>query len=221
VDKCEQEPLQAYKTNAIGAKNVAIAAQRFDSLMVYISTDYVFDGKKGDFYTEFDSVNPINIYGETKLQGENFVRQILNRHLIIRTSWLFGSYRNNYISYWSNGIIKKEKIVVVDDQYGCPTYVKDLAECIKILVLKNKLGLYHITNSGGCSRLDVVKEIFFILGQEFDLKKVELVSPQKVFKKALRPRDTRLKNFVWEIEELPKIHSWQEAVKEFLKETKF
>jgi len=218
VDKCEEDPISAYKINSIGTKNVAIAAQKFDSLMVYISTDYVFDGEKKDFYTEFDKVRPINVYGETKLQGENFVKQFLNRYLIIRTSWLFGKNRDNYITCWYNSIVKNEKPVVVERQFGSPTYTKDLSEYIKNLIFKNKIGLYNVVNKGGCSRLEVLEEIYKNLGVEFDLKKIDVVEAKKIFKKAKRPIDTRLKDFVLELEGEVKIRSWREALKDFLKE---
>lgn len=218
VDKCETSPIDAYRVNSIGTKNIAISCNRFDSLMVYISTDYVFDGNKGAPYTEFDSPNPINVYGKTKLLGETFVQEIAPRYLIIRSSWLFGKNKKNYLETWYNKIISKEFPISVVKQYGSPTYTKDLAEYIKILIEKNRLGLYHITNSGYAERVDIVKEIFNFVGEEFSEKKISLVEPETVFKNARRPKDSRLNNFVLELENLPKLPSWQDALKNYLKE---
>ncbi len=216
VDFCEENSDLAYRVNTIGVKNVAIAAQKFDSLLVYLSTDYVFDGKKGKEYTEFDLCCPLNVYGETKLQGENFVRQILNRYLIIRTSWMFGKNRKNYISYWYTCVSKGQKPIIVDGQVGSPTYSKDLAQNICYLIKENKIGLYNVTNLEGTDRLTVFKEMCKIIGVEFNIKNICLKPANDVFKKAVRPMDTRLDNFIWKLEDLPKIRSWKDAIRDYI-----
>lgn len=218
VDKCEDEPQVAYKVNVIGTKNVAIAAQKYDSLLVFVSTDYVFDGEKKEEYTEFDEPSPINIYGKTKLEAEKIVRELCGRFLITRTAWLFGRNRENFVSYWYKNILEDKSIKVVKSQCGSPTYSKNLAERIKFLVYNNKLGLYHLTNKGHATRVEVVKEICSFLRKKFDEKKVEILEPEEVFRGAKRPKNIVLRNFVWELENLPEVVSWQNALKDYLKE---
>ncbi len=215
VDHCEKNPEIAYKVNSIGTRNICLACQRFDTILCYISTDYVFDGENTpeDGYKEDDKPNPINVYGKTKYLGEFYVKHLLNKFYIVRTAWLFGKNRENFVSYVLNSIKNSTEINVVD-QVGSPTYTKDLSEAISFLIEKSAFGIYHITNSEKCSREEIIEEIFKILNKK--TKVVKKSAKEMYF--ALRPKNSCLNNFFWNLQSFPKIRTWKEALKEFVKE---
>lgn len=158
----------AYEINTMGPMNLAIICKQYGVKLVHISTDYVFDGQKG-FYTEDDKPNPINIYGRSKLFGERAIMRIMTpgTYYIIRTSWLYSKYNNNFFGKITSSLLSGEKVYVVEDQIGCPTYAPDLAKFI-VDIVENKGhsdgGIYHFTNLGIASRYDVAKEIERTLG---------------------------------------------------------
>ena len=160
VDKAESEPDLAFLINAIGTRNIAIAADRNQSKLVYISTDYVFDGKSTKPYHEFSPVSPINTYGSSKLAGEMMVRYFHSKFFIVRTSWVFGMYGNNFVKTMLQLSKEKDQLKVVNDQIGCPTYTVDLSTCIVQLMKTNKYGIYHVCNTGSCTWFEFAKEIF-------------------------------------------------------------
>ncbi|MBI3354298.1 MAG: dTDP-4-dehydrorhamnose reductase, partial [Nitrospirae bacterium] len=214
VDDCESNINLAYRVNAIGTRNVAVACQRIDASMVYISTDYVFDGAKNTPYIEFDSANPLSVYGKTKLAGEEFVRQMLNRFYIIRTSWLYGEGGTNFVDTIINKAKTEKVLKIVDDQFGSPTYTKDLADKIGEIIDRERYGIYHITNSGSCSWFEFAKKIVDIshIGhiKLISIKSSELNRPAK------RPANSVLQNFMLELEGIPLLRSWEEAVREYV-----
>lgn len=214
VDFCERNSELAFQVNSLGTRNVAIACQRFDTALCYVSTDYVFDGKntpkKG--YRETDTPNPINIYGKTKYFGEKYVEHLLNKFYIVRTSWLFGSYRKNFVSYTIDGVKNGKGINVCNDQCGSPTYTHHLSITISKLIEKPLYGIYHLTNTGGGERLEIVEEIFKLLKKS--TKIIEKARKELYF--AERPRDTRLDNYIWQLDGFEKLPTWQEALKEYI-----
>ena len=166
VDGCEQNPEIAYKVNVDGTKNIAAACKEIGAKLIYISTDFVFDGKKKTPYSENDKPNPLSVYGKTKLQGEEAVKKLPD-YIIIRTSWLFGdgpafakasAGKQNFVQTILKLVEEKDEIKVVNDQIGSPTYALDLAEAIYQLI-KNCSGIYHISNSGQCSWHQFAQEI--------------------------------------------------------------
>ena len=219
VDDCESNINLAYRVNAIGTRNVAMACQRIDASMVYISTDYVFDGTKNAPYIEFDAANPISIYGKTKLAGEEFVRQILNRFYIIRTSWLYGEGGVNFVDTIINKAKTEKELKIVNDQRGSPTYTKDLADKIDEIISRERYGIYHVTNSGSCSWFEFAKKIIDITNighiRLISIKSSELNRPAK------RPANSVLQNFMLELEGIPLLRSWEEAVREYIEKTGF
>ncbi|TSC93647.1 MAG: dTDP-4-dehydrorhamnose reductase [Candidatus Berkelbacteria bacterium Athens1014_28] len=160
VDKAEVEKELAQKINVDGAKNLALAAKKIGALIIHISTDFVFDGKKGTPYVETDQPNPLSIYGETKYQSELAVSKNADKFYIFRTSWLFSEFGKNFVKTMIKLGREKDQIKVVNDQIGSPTYAFDLAETMKkIIELQPKFGLYHFSNSGSCSWFDFAKKI--------------------------------------------------------------
>jgi len=174
VDDCEDEVSKAFWVNAFAVRNLAQVCADLDCMLVHISTDYVFDGKKREPYTEEDLPNPINVYGTSKLAGEHFVQAICPKHLIIRTSGLYGKAGSsgkggNFVETMIRLAEEGKSIRVVADQVLGPTYTKDLAERLGELVRTGAHGLYHVTNSGQCSWYEFAREIFELLSLRPDL----------------------------------------------------
>ena len=162
VDKAETESEKAFEINAIGAKNLAQVCNDHDAILIHVSTDFVFDGEKNEPYTETDVANPISVYGASKLQGEVEIQQALKEYFIIRTSWLYSEYGNNFMKTMLRLAETRDGISVVSDQIGTPTYAGDLAEIIiQIINTKTeKYGIYHYSNEGVASWFEFAKEIF-------------------------------------------------------------
>ncbi len=162
VDKAESEQEKAYLVNVIGPKNLAIACQKTGSTLVHISTDFVFDGSNEKPYLETDVTNPIGVYGQTKLEGETEIASNCRKHYIIRTSWVYSQFGNNFMKTMLRLSQERTELNVVSDQIGTPTNAVDLAEAIiKIIKSKNKeYGIYNFSNEGICSWYDFAVEIF-------------------------------------------------------------
>jgi dTDP-4-dehydrorhamnose reductase len=167
VDKAESEPDKAKLINVEGAKNIAEACKEFDTKLIHISTDFVFDGSKNTPYKEIDLPNPKGVYGQTKLDGEKAIQEVISNYFIIRTSWVYSQFANNFMKTMLRLASEREAISVVNDQIGTPTNAVDLAEAlIQIILTDNKqpttknYGIYHFSNVGNCSWYDFAKEIF-------------------------------------------------------------
>jgi dTDP-4-dehydrorhamnose reductase len=159
VDECETQPDQAYRGNVLATKNVVNGCQAVDAGLVYISTDYVFDGKNKEPYREYDRCCPNSVYGITKSQGEEIVKAHLSRFYIARTAWLFGDVGQNIVRTVLKLASEHSELRFVNDQFGCPTYAMDLAVAIGKLIRTEAYGIYHITNEGSCSWYEFVKDI--------------------------------------------------------------
>lgn len=171
VDLCESEQDKAYRMNAFGPKYLAEAAQKNGAKLVHISTDYVFDGRNDKPYTEEDTPNPISVYGKSKLAGEEFVRQLCQRHFIIRVAWLYGEGRNFIKTMLS--LAKNNNIIrVVADQYGTPTSAYEVAKVIIYLMETDDYGIYHATCEGYTSWYDFAVAIFDEAGIEADIEPI-------------------------------------------------
>jgi dTDP-4-dehydrorhamnose reductase len=159
VDGCEKDPERAHEVNCLGAENVALAARSAGSRLVFLSTDYVFDGSKTTPYTPSDRVSPINVYGRAKAEAEQRIREILPECCIVRTSWLFGAVGRCF----PNSILElaqaRKNLSVVDDQRGCPTWNRDLARAIIQLVRLGARGIVHVTNLGDCTWYEFSKAL--------------------------------------------------------------
>lgn len=221
VDGAESDQEQAYRINSLGTRNIALSCQRFDAALIYISTDYVFDGRNTKPYAEIDKPDPLGAYAKSKYWGELYTQWLVNRFMIIRSSWLFGKNGNNFVEAIRSQIKTKHGLKVVNDQFGSPTYTVDLALAIKrLLVINYQLstglyGIWHITNSGSCSWFDFAREIVEQLGAKED---VAPVSTQQVCRPAVRPKNSVLENFNWKLHNFPLLPTWQDALKRYLKQ---
>lgn len=214
VDGCELDPENAYRVNALGSRNIAAAAAKTGAKMVYISTDYVFDGKSRRPYTEFDPANPINVYGRSKLAGELYVSNLLNKYFIVRTSWLYGKYGTNFVKTMLRMAGEKTELTVVDDQVGTPTYAEDLAKFIIDLLPTELYGIYHASNTGCCSWFQFARAIFEAAG--LDNTKISPISTSRLKRPAPRPAYSVLDHFCIRLEGLPDLRPWEEALQEYL-----
>ncbi|NJE26458.1 dTDP-4-dehydrorhamnose reductase [Thermococcus sp. MV5] len=220
VDDAELYPEKAFQVNAIGALNVARIANEIGAINVYISTDYVFDGTKGDPYTEEDVPNPLNVYGLSKYAGEIFTRNYSRKYYIIRVASLYGKAGasgkgGNFVEFMIQKAKKGEEIRVVDGMFMSPTYTKDVAMTLKeFLKLKPELGVYHMVNEGYCSWYEFTKAIFEILGWGIEVKPIKAGELKRLAK---RPQFSALKNK--KLEKLGlKMKYWKDALRDYLKE---
>ncbi|MGM0239183.1 dTDP-4-dehydrorhamnose reductase [Enterococcus sp. AZ103] len=213
VDKAEEEGKELdEKINVEGTRNVAEAAKAVDATLVYISTDYVFDGKKKDgMYKEDDVKNPLSEYGRTKLLGEQAVQEIMDKYYIIRTSWVFGLYGHNFIFTMQKLAETHDKLTVVNDQFGRPTWTRTLAEFMHFVIEKHAdYGVYHLSNENSCSWYEFAKEIL----KDTDVD-VQPVTSAEYPQKATRPQYSVMD--LSKAEALGfKIPTWQEALSQFI-----
>jgi dTDP-4-dehydrorhamnose reductase/dTDP-4-dehydrorhamnose 3,5-epimerase len=217
VDKAEDEKEFCYAVNVEGTRNIAAAAQAIDAKMVYISTDYVFDGKGTEPHSEDTLTNPINYYGYTKEQGEEVVRELLEKHFTIRTSWVYGKNGNNFVKTMLKLAQSKDEINVVNDQIGAPTYTKDLAILICDMLQTTKYGTYHGVNEGYCSWYEFAKAIFEKAGVAI---KVNPIHSADYPTKAQRPLNSRLSKSNLDKNGFKRLPQWEDALRRYLKEIK-
>jgi len=215
VDYCEAHPDENYRVNAFGAENIAIASLNSGAVLLYISTDYVFDGMKKNPYLEFDKTNPLNHYGCAKLAGENFVKSILNTYFIVRTSWLYSRGGKNF----PEAILKKARetgtLSVINDQYGAPTFTLDLSECIKSLIRTDYFGTYHATNAGICTWYDFAVELIKQSGMKSI--KIEPISSGEYSSPTKRPAYSVLENFCLKNRSIYEFRHYSEGIVDFFK----
>lgn len=212
VDLCEKEINLAYKVNSLGPKNLAICSEKVNAKFVQISTDYVFDGEDNNLYKEYSKTNPLNVYGHSKLLGEQFTQLFCYKHFIIRTSWLYGD-GNNFVKTMINLSKHQSEINVVNDQIGSPTSCKDLAICILNLINTEHYGIYHGSNNGQCSWYEFAKKIFEI--KNIDIKVNPITS--KDFKSEVkRPKFSVLDNFMLKLINLDNFRCFEDALKDYL-----
>jgi len=223
VDDCESNQDKAFLINALGARNVAVAAQELGAKLVHISTDYVFGGESEPRtapYTEFDTPTPPNLYGKSKLAGENLVRHLCTKHFIIRTSGLFGvagasGKGGNFVEIMLRLARERDELRVVNDQAFSPTYTRDLARKIAELINTEYYGIFHITNRDTCSWYEFTKEILRLAGLKTPV--IPITSDQYP-QKAKRPRYSVLDNYHLRLLGMDDMRSWQEALKDYMKE---
>jgi len=212
VDGCENNTDTAYKVNALGAKNLAISAEKVGAKLVHVSTDYIFNGLGEKPYNEYDSSDPQTVYGQSKLLGEKFVQQFSSKFFIFRTAWLYGE-GNNFVRTMLRLAVENDELNVVNDQIGSPTSTVDLAKAIIDLMETEHYGLYHATCEGKCSWYDFAKKIFEI--KNIDIK-VNPVSSDQFKRDAERPKYSVLDNYILKLIDQNNFRHWEESLKEYL-----
>lgn len=217
VDLCETDIENAYKINAIGPRNLAIACEKIGAKFVQVSTDYVFDGNIDRPYREDDNTCPNSIYGSSKLMGENFTKEFCSRHFIVRTAWLYGD-GNNFVRTMLKLSETNKEINIVNDQFGSPTSTVDLAKAIIELIHTEHYGTYHGTCEGKCSWYDFAQKIFEI--SNIDIK-VNPVTSEEYKRLAPRPAYSVLDNFMLKLVGLNSFRNWEDALIEYLNEEAF
>ena len=213
VDDCESHPEIAYRVNGEGTRHLALACRRLQIPMVYISTDYVFDGEKADPYVETDEPNPLNVYGWSKLQGERSVQELLRQFWIVRVSWLFGPLGKNFVRTIMEQARSGRSLRVVTDQMGAPTYTMDLAARLEAILTEPAApGVYHLSNGGYCSWFEFAREIVAQSG--LGETSITPIPASVLQRPARRPKNSRLgtiRNLA-----IGPPPSWQDALTRYL-----
>ena len=215
VDRAEHEKEICFNVNVKGTEYIAHACKEVDAKMVYISTDYVFEGVGETAYEVDDKAAPDNTYGITKYQGEEEVRKILNKYFIIRISWVFGINGNNFINTMMKLGESRSELSVVADQIGSPTFTYDTAPLICDMIATDKYGIYHATNEGYCSWADLAEYIFSVTGQKV---LVHHIKSEEYPTKASRPKNSRLSKASLDKAGFKRLPDWKDSVKRYINE---
>ena len=217
VDACEKQWDAAYRINAIGPRNLSIAANEVDAKMIHVSIDYVFEGNGNRPYTEFDTPNPVSAYGKTKLEGEKFVKEFAKKHFIFRTAWLYGDGKN-FVKTMLGLSEKYDEVNVVCDQQGSPTSAAELARVIRFFETTENYGTYHATCEGDTNWAAFAETIFARTGKK---TKVNHVTSEQYAKmnpaSAKRPAYSILDNYMMRLTSDCRMAEWQEALEEYLR----
>lgn len=220
VDKAEVEEDIVYNVNALGAKYIAEACKSINAKLIYISTDYVFEGTGNHAYEIDNEKKGLSIYGKTKSQGEDFVSNTIDEHFIVRISWVFGINGNNFIKTMLRlADMGKTELNVVNDQIGSPTYTKDLAVLLCDMIETNKYGIYHATNEGDISWYDFAVKIFELAKKSVKVNGVSTNDYLKIVPtQAIRPLNSRLSKQSLLDAEFNLLPTWEDALKRYLEE---
>lgn len=219
VENCEQDPLKAYAVNALGARNLALMARQLDAVLIHVSTDYVFDGSKKEPYLETDPALPLNVYGNTKLAGEAFIRGTTEKHFILRTSALYGRSPcrakggRNFIELMLKLARERDELRVVHDEVVSPTSTAQLAQQIVLLSRNDNFGLYHATAEGSCSWYEFAQKIFEIAKVKTNLL---VAGPNEFPAKVPRPKYSVLENYGLKTRGLNAFQTWEDGLRSYL-----
>ena len=214
VDQAEDEANLCMRVNADGTRNVALACRACGAKMVYISTDYVFSGTGCTPWEIDDPTGPLNVYGRSKLAGEQAVRELLEHYFIIRTSWVIGEHGNNFVKTMLRLAETHDCLRVVDDQIGSPTFTADLAPLLCDMLLTEKYGVYHATNEGFCSWAELAETVFRLSGEPAE---VEHVSTEEYGARAPRPKNSRLSKASLDAGGFAGLPAWETSLAALLK----
>ena len=219
VDGCESNPEKARQVNSLGPENLARASRKADAVLITISTDYVFDGQKEDFYTQRDKPIPISVYGKFKLEGEQRAQVEHARTIVVRTGYIFGPGGKNYLSNVVSRVERGERLKAINDYWGTPTYGRDLARRLRELAQLDLPGVYHVVNSGDGATFETFSvEALRLAGLSTDA--LEVINGDSLGRPAPRPRNSRLKCLVSDAIGLAPLPPWQESLAHFVSSDK-
>ncbi|MET3210900.1 UNVERIFIED_CONTAM: dTDP-4-dehydrorhamnose reductase [Paenibacillus sp. PvR008] len=221
VDAAETDVNGAYLVNASGTRNIALASAKVGAKLVYISTDYVFDGTAEHPYHEYDNTNPQSIYGKSKRAGEVLSQALSVRLFIVRTSWVYGLHGNNFVKTMLKLGSEKQQLKVVQDQKGSPTYTVDLARFLAELIRTEKYGIYHASNSGSCTWYEFAQAIFEEATDILDatiIARLEPCATDQFPRPAARPSNSVMEHIAIRTNGLNDLRHWREGLQDFLKE---
>lgn len=213
VDAAEENEELCRRVNSEGTRNIAVICKELDIRMIYISTDYVFDGEGERFWEPDDERAPKSVYGQTKYEGELAVQELLDKYFIVRIAWVFGVNGKNFVKTMLNLSQNHDTLRVVDDQFGSPTYTYDLARLLADMVQTDKYGVYHATNEGVCSWYEFACAIFREAGIKMN---VQPVSTQEYGAKAARPANSRMSKEKLTENGFERLPSWQDALRRYI-----
>ncbi|UFJ42537.1 dTDP-4-dehydrorhamnose reductase [Brevibacillus humidisoli] len=213
VDEAESQADKAFLVNAYGTRNLAVAAEQTGAKIIYISTDYVFDGRSCKPYGEFDPVGPLGVYGKSKLAGEKMVKSLTRSYFIVRTSWLYGKHGQNFVKTILQLAKERNQLKVVDDQTGTPTYTVDLADFLQKLMLTDKYGIYHASNQGSCSWYQFARAIAADARLNIEITPV---ATQEFPRPAPRPAYSVLDHMAIRLNGFDQFRHWREALQAFI-----
>ena len=221
VDECETDKPKAHAINVAGPQYLAEAAHEIGAEIVHYSTNYVFDGKDEKSYTINDATEPVNNYGQTKLEGENAVRAACPRSFILRTSWVYGVGKDNFLSIVHRNLKAGKRGKVVSDCWASATYVNDLAARTRDIIERKQPGIYHVVNEGVCSYVEFTYEAGKLVGlsEAQTAELIELISDADIKRPAIRPRYTPMKCLLSDELGLPPLRHWKDALAEYISST--
>ncbi|MFH1641481.1 MAG: dTDP-4-dehydrorhamnose reductase [Nanoarchaeota archaeon] len=218
VDKCEEDPDHAFRSNTMGVLNVALACQAIGAEMVYISTGGIFNGKLGQIHTEFDLPNPLNVYSKAKYEGERIVMGLLNKFYIFRAGWMIGGGAQKdkkFVGKILELCKTRKELEIVNDKFGSPTFAKDFVRGVKKIIKTGNYGLYHLVNTGACTRYDIALEIIKLLKLEV---KIKPVSSDRFPLPAPRAESEAMRNYKLDLLGINPMPGWKEGLAEYLRD---
>ena len=219
VDECETDRAKAHAINVAGPQSLAEAAQEIGAAIVHFSTNYVFEGNDEKLYTIQDEARPVNNYGQTKLDGELAVMNACSRHFILRTSWVYGVGKANFLSIIHRHLREGKRNKVVSDCWASATYVEDLAQRTREILERNRPGIYQVVNEGICSYVEFTLEAGRLIGlseaQVYEL--IELITDAEIKRPAMRPRYTPMQCLLSAEIGLPPLRHWKDALADYIK----
>ncbi|MDT0126587.1 dTDP-4-dehydrorhamnose reductase [Paenibacillus sp. RRE4] len=220
VDAAETDTDGAYKVNAVGTRNVAVAAEKVGAKLIYISTDYVFDGQSATPYQEYDDTNPQSVYGKSKRAGEWLVQSLCSKWFVVRTSWVYGLHGNNFVKTMLKLGQEKPKLQVVHDQKGSPTHTVDLALFLIELMGTEMYGIYHASNCGDCTWYEFTQAIFeeaqTVVGVSIQAE-LEPCTTEQFPRPAPRPVNSVMDHMSIRTNGLTDLRPWREGLRDFIR----
>lgn len=212
VDGAENDEENAYRINALGSWHLALACQEAHIPLMYVSTDYVFDGTKGSAYDEYDAPNPQSVYGRSKRAGEVHVERLCPKHYIVRTAWLYGRGGKNFVETILKAAEERPELRVVNDQWGCPTWTRDLARTMVEILEAGRFGTYHVTGSGVCTWQDFAQKIVELGGLQTP---VLPQTTEELNRPAPRPRYAAMLHRGLALSGLAAMPHWEESLAQY------